>query len=296
MRILVPVDGSEESRRLIRFLGTRETLLGASPEIELLNVQTGPSEGLSRVFGLEAVNAVYQEEGRKVFDALREDIEAAGIAPKEVVKIGEAGAGVAKEAEASGADLIVMGSRGLNPIRGFFLGSFTNAVLSQVKTPVLILREGSVVPPKAMRVGVAIDGSAYGEAAVNYVLANRELFGDDATFEILHVAEGPSTLLNVAPEMDGAVSVTGIQRTIADELNDEVFAPVEKIFADADVPVKKVSMVGTAADQIAKYAADNLDMIVMGSHGRGNFSAAVLGSVAMKVAANTTQPVLVIRK
>lgn len=292
MRILVPVDGSEQSRRLIRFLGSRGALLGASPEIVLVNVQSGPSEGLARVFGVEAVKAAYEEEGRKVFDALRDDIEAAGIKAREEIRIDEAGAGVAKEAETIGADLIIMGSRGFNPLKGFFYGAFTNAVLSETKTPVLVLRDGSTVPEKALRVGIAVDGSAYGEAAVTYVLKNRELFGADASFELLHVAEGPSTLLNLAPTADAS----GVQHTIADELNAEIFAPIVKIFDGAGVPVKPVSMVGTAADQIAKYAEANLDMIVMGSHGRGNFTAAVLGSVAMKVAANTTKPVLVIRK
>ena len=34
----------------------------------------------------------------------------------------------------------------------------------------------------------------------------------------------------------------------------------------------------------------------MGSHGRGNFTAAVMGSTAMKIAATSTVPILVVRK
>lgn len=39
MRILVPVDESLHSRRVIEFISHRETLLGTTPEIELVNVQ-----------------------------------------------------------------------------------------------------------------------------------------------------------------------------------------------------------------------------------------------------------------
>ncbi len=47
---------------------------------------------------------------------------------------------------------------------------------------------------------------------------------------------------------------------------------------------------------IAEYADKNLDMLVMGSHGRGNFSSAVMGSTAMHIAAETKAPILIVRK
>lgn len=298
MRILVPIDGSAESRRLIAFLGSRDALLGDAPEIELLNVQTGPSEGLARVFGEEAVRAAYEEEGRKVFDLVRPDLEAEGIVAKEVVRIGEAGEAVAREAEDFGADLVVIGSRGLNPFKGFFLGSFTNAVLSRLKKPVLIIREGTQVAKGGMRVGVAVDGSVYGRAAVDYVLEHRKLFGEGATFDLITVTEGPSTIMNAAPELPGGGSASIIKghHTIAEELSAEVFAPIEARFRAAGIECGKHAMTGDAADAISRYADAHLDMLVMGSHGRGNFSAAVLGSVAMKVTARTKLPVLVIRR
>ena len=39
MRILVPVDGSENSMHAVEFIASRTTLLGSNPEIEVLNVQ-----------------------------------------------------------------------------------------------------------------------------------------------------------------------------------------------------------------------------------------------------------------
>jgi nucleotide-binding universal stress UspA family protein len=39
----------------------------------------------------------------------------------------------------------------------------------------------------------------------------------------------------------------------------------------------------------------NMDLIVLGSHGRTGVSAVLLGSVTMKVLAQTTKPVLIVR-
>lgn len=48
MRILVPVDESSQSTRLIHFLLERDSLLGTDPEIELVNVQYSVPESLIR--------------------------------------------------------------------------------------------------------------------------------------------------------------------------------------------------------------------------------------------------------
>jgi nucleotide-binding universal stress UspA family protein len=39
----------------------------------------------------------------------------------------------------------------------------------------------------------------------------------------------------------------------------------------------------------------NMELIVLGSHGRSGVSAVLLGSVTMKVLAHTTKPVLIVR-
>jgi nucleotide-binding universal stress UspA family protein len=54
--------------------------------------------------------------------------------------------------------------------------------------------------------------------------------------------------------------------------------------------------VGHPSDEIASYAeAGNFDLVVMGSHGVGALKNLVLGSVATKVLARCTVPVLLVR-
>jgi nucleotide-binding universal stress UspA family protein len=60
--------------------------------------------------------------------------------------------------------------------------------------------------------------------------------------------------------------------------------------------VKQVELTGEAGEQLAAYAHRSLDVLVMGSHGQGMFRAAVLGSVATRVAARCATPLVLIRQ
>ncbi len=101
--------------------------------------------------------------------------------------VGSPGPTIAKVATAEGADLIVMGSHGHTAFKGLLFGSVTSAVLASCTTPLLIVR-GSAAPAKdSLKVGIAIDGSKFGIAAVRYVLRHRDLFGVAPMLTLIHV-------------------------------------------------------------------------------------------------------------
>ena len=64
----------------------------------------------------------------------------------------------------------------------------------------------------------------------------------------------------------------------------------------AGLPVTSKVLIGYAAEEIINRAnEDNVDMIVMGTHGRKGIDRILFGSVAEKVVKNAKQPVLTIR-
>lgn len=297
MRILVPVDGSQHSRRALQFIREASELTGTRPEVELLSVQSFVSDGMARMFGAEAVKKAYTDEGLKVFEGMGEEIAALGEGIRKEVGFGDPGAAVKQAAEEFGADLIVMGSRGLNPVQGFFMGSFTNTVLSQTKRPVLILRDTTPAPSaKKLRVGVALDGSKYGRAAVDFVIQHPEFFGD-AVYEIINVTPDYAFLADTSPDVSDTIGHESFSKAYEDvqkSVFSETVREAMERFETAGKSVKGVHLEGDPSRVIGRYAKYNLDMLVMGSHGRGNFTAAVLGSVAMHVAAGTDIPILII--
>lgn len=296
MRILVPVDGSEHSRAALRFLAGRETMLGNRPEIELLNVQNVVPQRIVDMLGLESLESYYQNEGKRIFDGLADEIAAAGFTPKKVVLGGDIGEVIAAEAEKTDADLIIMGSRGQSLWKSFFLGSVSNAVLSESKRPLLLLRQEVPNVGDKLRVGIAVDGSAYGEAAADYVLSHLDFFGKKAEFFVIHVVRDYRTL--IASTSAEYVMPSVSQKEFDEETQkdfDKVTAPVLERFKKAGVAVTPLRLQGFPSEAIAEYAKDGLDMVVIGSHGYGNFQSAVLGSTAMHIAAECKVPLLVIR-
>lgn len=93
------------------------------------------------------------------------------------------------------------------------------------------------------------------------------------------------------------------ENTISRELFERGFHDIQKHIPEATVgrPLESthslhtvVTSNGLPADEIVKAAAkEHVDMILMGSRGRGSMCSIVLGTVAEKVAAQTTVPVTI---
>lgn len=297
MRIFVPVDESQHTRHVIDFLLDHEAFFGEKPEFEFANVQYSVPENLIRLFGVEEVKRYYLEMGKDVFDKLGRETDVHRLGGTDKVLYGDIDRCLAEEVEKFAPDLIVMGTRGLNPVKGLMLGSVSNGLLARTRTPMLLIRDKSTLPTNAMRVGILVDGSDYGAAAAEFVLKHRAFFGNNARFTAVHCAEpvpypfAPNPASPLVPVLSRA-EIDDAQRRAFDDAIRPTLEPFEK----ANVPLATEYLTGNPDQQLAEYANACLDMIVMGSHGYGNFTAAVLGSTAMHVAAATTLPVLVVRR
>ncbi len=297
MKILVPIDGSEFSKHSIDFVCSRTTLLGNNPSIELLSVQAPVPSRASCLVGPDALKTYYDEEAEVVLGPAAKTLKDAGVPAQSRYAVGEAAPTIARVAEDSEADLVIMGSHGRSALKGLLLGSVTNSVLALSKKPMLILRNKAVPDKDALTVGVAIDGSKYGAAAVNYIIKNRDLFGKNACFHLINVVSDYAGV--VMPDMAGMALPTMSEqeiRAMQQEAFDEAVNPFREVFEKEGLCFKEVCLVGNPGDEIAAYARKaGLDTIVMGTRGYGAFKAAVLGSTATRIAAISETPLLVIQ-
>ena len=292
MRILIPVDGSTCSRAAVRFIGARSKFMGEKPDVTLLNVQQNIPGTVIEHFSLEAVRSVYEAEGKAIVEKLAPEIEAYGIEPHMAVRIDDCGPAVAKIADDDNIDLITMGSRGLSPVKSFFLGSVSRSVLEHTTTPVLLVREKELPERENLRLLLAVDGSDYGESAAAFIADHPGLFGPNPTIDVIFVA--PDYAKMALAEIDSVTPAPTLkffekENQLAWE---NAVTPVLATLRDAGFDTKRT---GDAAEAIAAYAGENADLIVMGSHGWGKFKSAVLGSTAAKVGAATELPILIIR-
>jgi nucleotide-binding universal stress UspA family protein len=145
MKILLPVDGSVFSQTAIDEVSRRPWPQGS--EIRIISAAEIPV-----IVGIEpwATTPVYfeQMEGG-VRDSARAVVENAVTKLKTATPLrvnsavieGSAGEVIVDEAEKWGADLIVMGSRGLGAWSRLLLGSVSNAVVHHAKCSVEIVRK-----------------------------------------------------------------------------------------------------------------------------------------------------------
>ena len=140
MKILLAVDGSPYTKKMLAYLTTHPEMFTGDNEFTLLSVQ-GPLPPRARaVVGKDAVDAYYIEESAKVLEPTLKFLTRHGLKAKGMSKVGNSGEVIAKAAEAGGYDLVMMGSHGHNALASLVMGSVATKVLAQCKTPVLLVR------------------------------------------------------------------------------------------------------------------------------------------------------------
>lgn len=91
------------------------------------------------------------------------------------------------------------------------------------------------------------------------------------------------------------LGVEGAEKYYADTA-ESVLKKVRAAMKRAQLPFVERHAVGLVAETLIRQAqADKVDLILMGSHGRGTLKNLLLGSVANKVIATSPVPVLVVR-
>jgi len=140
MKILLAVDGSEYTKKMLAYLTTHEEVFSTSHSFTLLTVQPQLPPHARSVVGKEAVEAYQREESEKVLGPVVKFLLRHGIDAKSVSKVGHAGEVIAKTAESGKFDMVVLGSHGHNALGNLVMGSVATKVLALSQVPVLLVR------------------------------------------------------------------------------------------------------------------------------------------------------------
>ena len=300
MRILMPIDGSAHSKAALAFISSRSTLIESRPDVELLNVQYPVSVRVARGAGRELVQHHHESEANKVIKPALAALKRAGLRAQMKSVVGSPGVEVGRIAAEDGADLIVMGSHGHTGFKSLLFGSVTQAVLASCHTPLLVVRSDAVPKRDSLKLGIALDGSKYGLAAVRFVAKHRALFGAAPALTLIHVV--PDLLNLRVPGFFADAPVPGFKPEQVEAMQragfERALAPARKLLQGTALQVAEAQLKGNnPGDAIAAYATKNkLDILVIGSHGDGALLSTVLGSVATRVAAKCRNALLFIQQ
>ena len=300
MRILMPIDGSPYSKAALAFVASRSTLIESQPDVELLNVQYPVPLRAARYAGKELVRSYHEAEAKTVTKPALAMLKRAGLLARTKSVVGSPGVEVGRIAAEDAADVIVMGSHGHTGFKSLLFGSVTQAVLASCKTPLLVLRSEAVPKKGPLKLGIALDGSKYGLAAVRFIIKHLALFGPAPTLTLIHVVPDLSSLR--VPGIFANAPVPGFKPEQVAEMQraafERAFAPARKLLKATTLQVVQAQLKGNnPGDAIAAFAAKNkLDILAIGSHGVGGFVSTILGSVATRVAAKCRNALLFIQQ
>ncbi|WP_436931964.1 universal stress protein [Halosimplex halobium] len=130
------------------------------------------------------------------------------------------------------------------------------------------------------------DGSAGIERVVDH--AGELARVHDATIRALYVVDATSfTGLPMETSWEGV-------RNVLESEGETALEGVQRLAPD-DVPVEAETVEGTPSTEIVRYTRDQpVDVVVMGTHGRGGIDRLLLGSVAERVVRKSAVPVVTV--
>ena len=140
MKILLAVDGSSYTKKMLDYVTTHLEMFSGDNEFTALTVQGALPPRARAAVGKEVVDQYYAEEAAKVLDPVVKFLGRHDLKVKSLSKVGNAGETIAKTAESGKFDMIIMGSRGHGALGSLVMGSVATRVLANCQTPVLLVR------------------------------------------------------------------------------------------------------------------------------------------------------------
>lgn len=138
-RIVIGFDGSENSKAAISFIKKIDDAKGA--ELHLVMVIDFTS---LYSYGVDIPESVYtniRSHSEEQLTAISNDLRSEGFNVKPVILEGSPADAIMEYATKIGAELIVVGSRGLSTFKSILLGSVSAKLVHESKIPVLVVKK-----------------------------------------------------------------------------------------------------------------------------------------------------------
>lgn len=139
MKLLVPIDGSDHSKKAFNFALTISK--GQNAEIVLLNVQPAFNTlNVKRFLSTQQVQEYQEELSAEAFQKILFNLNnQEGVHITKRVRIGDSSTEICKEAHEIKASAIIMGNRGLGSFKSAVMGSVSYSVIHNAMCPVTIV-------------------------------------------------------------------------------------------------------------------------------------------------------------
>ncbi len=140
LKILLPVDGSENANKAVRKTIEMVNWYKTVPELHLLNVQRPLDSNVSLFINQGDIKQYYQDEGMKCLQNARQLFDCAHIKYSYHIATGDPVDMIEQFATNLQCDLMVISARGHGVIKNLLLGSVVNKVMQLSSIPILLVK------------------------------------------------------------------------------------------------------------------------------------------------------------
>ena len=278
-RIVVGVDGSDNGDRALAWAARHAERRGAQLDV-VLGWQTpgGAITPMGMAYVPPPLEAIKADAEKRLARSL-ESSDLDDIDHEAIIAERDAASLLCETAE--GADLLVVGSRGLGGFKGLILGSVSARCANEATCPVAIVPSDWEDPGRDVHhvVSVGVDGSANADAAVRWADAWAP---EDALLRLVCAWTVAAPYDRVVPEMD-EVRMREVAEHTAERAGELVVS--HDHVADA---------VRMDARLALAHEASGADMVVVGARGHRGLTRLLLGSVASSVAHHVQVPTVIV--
>jgi nucleotide-binding universal stress UspA family protein len=137
--IFVPVDGSDGSHRAARFAAGLARGLKLPLKLAFVVPLTAENTMAFAKLSRDEIELIQNQQARTVLDKAQAVVAEAGATVVEQVLIGDAAEEILNYGNQNPSALIVMGRRGLSPIKTLMLGSVSEKVMRYASGPVTVV-------------------------------------------------------------------------------------------------------------------------------------------------------------
>ena len=140
MKILLAVDGSAYTKKMLAYLATHDEFFSPAHDYTLLTVQQPFPARVKSAVGAEITRTYHAEEAERVLAPAFKFLARHNLNPASTWKLGHPGETISKFAEAGKFDMVVMGSHGHGTLGNLVMGSVATQVLAHCTVPLLLVR------------------------------------------------------------------------------------------------------------------------------------------------------------
>ena len=288
MKYLLAVDGSDQSldaTRAFEALSPAESLM----VLYVVNVPGIPypamGAGVAKDLSM-AVDKAMREEGERVIE---QAVSLLPLHPGSVSKRLETGTpaeAVITLAEEQGADLAVLGARGIGQIREKMFGSVSHRVMTHASCSTLIVKKPL---RKIQQVLIPVESKEDGEAVLRFM--KKKPFREPISATVLHAIPFQEPVWPVGAMISPEFRKEMI--TYGETFTNGISAELKKLGHQAKGVVIVGAPSSTILEEADKHAAD---IIMMRTHSRSGVSRFLLGSVSHSVVHHTDSSILLVRE